>query len=81
MKEKFVTAGPNEMENSENQDGKIAGFWQGVWQGFIAPVSLVRSFFKEDIGVYEVHNNGKPYNVGFIIGLMIIFGGKGGPGK
>lgn len=81
MREKFVAAGPNELENSENQNGKIAGFWQGLWHGLIAPVSFWISVFKENVGVYEVHNNGRWYNFGFILGLMIIFGGNKGAGK
>jgi hypothetical protein len=76
MREIFVAAGPNELENSENEDGKIAGFWQGLWHGMTAPFSLVISLFKEDIGIYETHNNGRKYNFGFIIGLMIVFGGN-----
>jgi hypothetical protein len=78
MKEKFAAAGPNELENSENQDGKIAGFWQGVWHGIIAPFAFVVSLFKENVGIYETHNNGRWYNFGFIIGLMMVFGGNRG---
>ena len=76
MREIFVAAGPNELENSETTDGKIAGFWQGLWHGLIAPFALVISLFKEDMGIYETHNNGRKYNFGFIIGLMIVFGGN-----
>jgi hypothetical protein len=81
MKEKFAAAGPNQLENSENKDGKIAGFWQGLWHGFIAPISFVTSLFKENVGVYEPHNNGNWYNFGFLFGLMIVFGGNGGAGR
>jgi hypothetical protein len=81
MKEKFAAAGPNTLENSENQDGKIAGFWQGLWHGTIAPFSFLISLFKENVGVYEPHNNGNWYNFGFIVGLMIISGGNNGVNK
>ncbi len=81
MKELFATAGSNELENSENQAGKIAGFWQGLWHGLICPFSFLISLFKENMGVYETHNNGNWYNFGFIIGLMIVFGGNSGAGK
>ena len=81
MKEKFSTAGPNELENLENQDGNIAGFWRGLWHGMIAPFAFLISLFKENVGVYETHNNGKWYNFGFILGLMIIFGGNQGAGR
>lgn len=81
MKEKLTTAGPNELQNSENKDGKIAGFWRGLWHGMIAPFAFLISLFKENVGVYELHNNGKWYNFGFILGLMIIFGGNKGAGN
>ena len=78
MKKDFKTAGRNKLENSENPAGKVAGFWLGLWHGLIVPVTFVLSLFKEDIGVYEVHNNGRWYNFGFIFGLMIVFGGNKG---
>ena len=81
MKEKFAPAGPNELQNTENEDGKIAGFWQGLWHGSIAPFTFLISLFKEDIGVYELHNNGRWYNFGFIFGLMIVFSGNKGAGR
>lgn len=81
MKEKFTAAGPNELENSANEKGEIAGFWRGLWHGLIAPFAFLTSLFKENVGVYEVHNNGKWYNFGFILGLMIVFGGNSGAGK
>lgn len=78
MKEKFTVAGPNELENTENEEGNIAGFWKGVWHGFIAPFALVISLFKEDVGIYEAHNTGRRYNFGYILGLMMVFGGNKG---
>ncbi len=81
MKEIFVAAGPNEMQNSTNKEGKIAGFWQGLWHGFIAPFAFGMSLFKENVGIYETHNNGRWYNFGFILGLMMVFGGNAGASK
>lgn len=78
MKEYFVAAGPNELENLENEDGRIAGFWQGIWHGLIAPFALVIGLFKDDVGIYETRNNGRKYNFGFIIGLMMVLGGNRG---
>ena len=77
-KKVFITARPNELVNTENRDGNLAGFWQGLWHGFISPVTLVMSLFKEDVSMYEVHNNGGWYNFGFLLGTMMIFGGGGG---
>ena len=70
--------GPNAFEKTENEEGEIAGFWQGLWNGIIAPVTFVISLFSDKINVYETHNNGGWYNFGFMIGLSIIFGGSGG---
>lgn len=81
MKEKFTLAGPNELQNSVNEKGEIAGFWRGLWHGLIVPFAFLTSLFKEDVGLYEVHNNGNWYNFGFILGLMIVFGGNSGAGR
>jgi len=74
-------AGPNEMVNSMNEEGNIAGFWRGLWHGLIIFVTFVISLFKDNVGVYEVHNNGGWYNFGFVLGVMIIFGGSHGAGR
>jgi hypothetical protein len=71
-------AGPNGLADSADEQGKIAGFWQGLWHGIIAPVTFVISLFSDMITVYEVHNNGGWYNFGFLLGMMTVFGGGGG---
>jgi len=81
MKEKIAPAGPNELENSVNEKGEIAGFWRGLWHGLIAPFAFLASLFKEDVGLYDAHNNGNWYNFGFILGLMIVLGGNSGASK
>jgi hypothetical protein len=58
-------------------DHEVAGFWLGLWQGFIAPFVFVASLFKSDLGIYEVHNNGAWYNFGYLFGLAYFFGGGG----
>ena len=67
--------GPNPAEA-----GGGAGFWLGLWQGFIAPFALIVSFFNDQVGIYEVNNNGGWYNFGFVLGASIFFGGGGGAG-
>ena len=71
-------AGPNNMTDTEDTEGEIAGFWNGLWHGIITPVTFVISLFSDNVNVYEVHNNGNWYNFGYIIGLMVILGGSGG---
>src|SRR5215467_10151502 len=46
-------------------------------QGFIAPFMLVVSLFKNNLGIYEILNNGAWYNFGYLFGLACIFGGGG----
>lgn len=70
--------GPNTMAGTANAEGEVAGFWMGLWHGFIAPVTFIISLFNKNVEVYEVHNNGGWYTFGFVFGLSIIFGGSSG---
>lgn len=69
-------AGANPAEGT----GDPAGFWLGLWHGFIAPFTLIVSFFNDQVNIYEVHNNGGWYNFGFVLGASLFFGGGGGAG-
>lgn len=68
-------AGPNELVDTPDDEGQVAGFWRGLWHGFIAPFTFLVSLFSDSVHVYEVHNSGGWYNFGFLLGLSIIFGG------
>ena len=70
--------GPNTMADVPNEEGKVAGFWAGLWHGFASPVMFIISLFIKSVEVYEVHNNGGWYNFGFLLGASIIFGGSSG---
>ena len=72
------TAGPNELEDVPDADGEVAGFWEGLLQGFISPFTFLISLFSDSVHVYEVHNNGNWYHFGFLFGASLIFGGSGG---
>ncbi len=52
-----------------------AGFFMGVWHGWVAPVSLVVGLFNPSIRVYESENTGWWYDFGFYIALIGGFGG------
>jgi hypothetical protein len=56
-------------------NGNVAGFWQGVWHGFISPITFIISLFTDNVNLYEVHNNGNWYDFGFVLGAGILFGG------
>ena len=70
-------AGPNPDVGVPSADGEVAGFWLGLWQGFIAPITFVISLFTDEVNFYEVHNNGNWYDFGFVLGAGILFGGGG----
>ncbi len=70
-------AGPNPAANTPNDEGRVAGFWLGLWHGMIAPVTLIVSLFSDEVHVYEVHNSGNWYVFGFLLGVTAIWGGGG----
>ena len=65
--------GPNPRVNTADAHGSPAGILLGIWHGIISPVTLVLSFVNKDAQMYEVHNNGSQYNLGFLIGMVILF--------
>jgi len=69
--------GPNDSVNSANATGVVAGFWRGLWNGVISPITFIISLFNRKVQIYEVHNNGGWYNFGFLLGVMAVFGGGG----
>lgn len=74
------TAGPNDMMKVADAEGNLAGFFSGLWHGFIMFFSFIVSLFNSDVSVYEVHNVGPLYNLGYLIGVSAFFGGSGSAG-
>ena len=70
-------AGPNEMVDTGPDP---AGFWLGLWQGLISPITFLISLFTPDVNIYEVQNNGNWYDFGFMLGVAMAFGGGAGGG-
>ncbi len=68
-------AGLNPYVDTANPDGITAGFWRGLWQGIISPITFIISLFTENVNIYEVHNSGGWYDFGFVLGAGILFGG------
>jgi hypothetical protein len=54
---------------------KPAGFFWGVWHGWIAPISLIIGIFDKKVRIYEVFNNGWWYDLGFYVAIISGFGG------
>jgi hypothetical protein len=65
--------GVNPLVNQADTHGRVAGIVTGIWHGLISPVTLVVSFINKDVQMYEVHNDGSPYNLGFLIGVGLVF--------
>ena len=73
--------GPNPDVGTPTADGSPAGFWLGLWQGVIVPVTFVVSLFTDTVNIYEVHNNGNWYDFGFVLGLGLFLGGPFGASR
>lgn len=69
----FVLAGcaPGDGTNTAE---KPAGFFWGIWHGWIAPISLIVGLFNKSIRVYEPMNIGWWYDFGFYIAIISGFG-------
>lgn len=52
-----------------------AGFWTGLWHGMISIVTLVVGIFSDTVEVYERNNSGGWYDLGFLFGVLCIWGG------
>lgn len=61
--------------DGHNTEEKPAGFFWGIWHGWIAPVSLIVGIFDKKIRLYEIYNSGWWYDLGFYIAIISGFGG------
>src|SRR5512144_2409333 len=69
----LTTPSPNPEQNTPDAFGRVAGILLGLWHGIIAPIMLIGSFFNPDMQIYEVHNNGAEYNLGYLFGVALVF--------
>ena len=70
-------AGPNQLVDTGPDP---AGFWLGLWQGLISPITFIVSLFTTNVNVYEVQNNGNWYDFGFMLGVACAFSSGGWAG-
>jgi hypothetical protein len=61
--------------SGEFHKGNPAGLLFGIWHGWIAPISLIISFFNSSVRIYEVNNTGFWYDFGFYMAVISGFGG------
>lgn len=69
----FTMPGANPELGKPAENGNVAGLGTGLWHGLISVVTLILSFINPDIQMYEVHNTGSLYNLGFLIGAVLLF--------
>ena len=51
------------------------GFFWGLFDGAVAPISFVISLFNNGIRIYAYPNSGLWYDFGFLVGLFGVWGG------
>ncbi len=73
-----ASCAPTPPDTLTTAPGAEAGFWKGLWHGVTVLFTFVISLFNDSVGIYEAHNKGNLYNLGFVLGIMIFFGGSGG---
>jgi hypothetical protein len=64
--------GPNPLLNQADTSGRIARAGAGLWHGIIAPATLLVSFFDSNVRMYQVHNAGSEYDLGFLVGVAVV---------
>jgi hypothetical protein len=69
----FTMPGPNPEVDKPVEKGSVAGLGTGLWHGLISVVTLIISFFNPTVQMYEVHNTGPLYNLGFLLGAVLLF--------
>lgn len=70
---KINAPGSNPLVNTPGTRGTVAGTLIGIWHGIISPVTLIMSFINPNVQMYEVHNDGSQYNLGFLVGVALVF--------
>lgn len=72
----FTSCATQSMENI----GNPPGFIKGVLHGFILLFSFIASLFT-NYEIYAFPNSGGWYNFGYLLGVMLFFGGGGAGAK
>ncbi len=59
-------------------DEQPAGFWAGLWHGLIFIVTFIIGLFTKTVQMYEVNNAGNLYDLGFVLGVLVVLHKSGG---
>lgn len=71
----LAVAGPN--SRYELAHAQAAGFWAGFWHGILAPITFIVGLFQPGVRMYAVRNTGWRYDLGFLLGILVMLGGGG----
>ena len=63
------------MRRSAADHARIAWVFLGDFDGAVAPISFVISFFSNGVRIYGYPNSGLWYDLGFLIGICFWTGG------
>ena len=74
MSNVLSVAGPN--SKYKQTGNRPAGFLGGFWHGLIAPIAFLVSLFNPGVQIYETRNNGRWYELGFLLGICAHAGDK-----
>lgn len=57
---------------------RVAGFPIGLWHGMLMPAALPGMLMGQDLPIYAPNNTGRPYNIGYAMGIngcgLLFFG-------
>lgn len=57
---------------------RVAGFPIGLWHGMLMPAALPGLLMGQDLPIYAPNNTGRPYNIGYAMGIngcgLLFFG-------
>ena len=48
---------------------RVAGFPIGLWHGMLMPAALPGLLMGQDLPIYAPNNTGRPYNIGYAMGI------------
>lgn len=72
----LLSACASQIDAGVSKEASAAGFWWGLWHGFVFPWAWIGSLFDPGIAVYAVPNSGGWYDFGFFLGVTVLGGGS-----
>jgi hypothetical protein len=66
---------PNTRCCSDKVLNPLHRFLLGLFDGIISIFSLIASFFNKCINIYSIRDASAEYNIGYIFGVWLLFGG------